>query len=1009
MRSLVAAALACLAPWSSVCGQERRVLDGTWELATGGTVDALRWEQAAAVPGAFEDVLGTAFDGVAWYRRKLPLGAMDRGSRVRVHFGAVATHAQVFCNGNLVGDHTGGWTPFHVEIGEACRFDGTDTLVVRVDEGVGHNTQGFLPELQPHFGGIWQPVALAVDRGPVVDRDGLFLFGFANQTLKVELPVLAGPANGPVVHRVELTLYDGARSLVRETLALPPDQRLQSVLQVRGVRLWSPASPSLHPVCIRLLAADGSELDRVERRVGFRDLRADGSRVLWNQQPLQVRGVLHWGYSPPHLAPPLQTAHWRRQLEEFRSLGFNLVKCCLWVPPPGFLELCDEIGMLVWQEYPTWHPRMDQAHRDELLREYEEFFRLDRNHPSVAFRSITCETGHGADLAVVKELFEACKASVPDTLVVDDSSWIGWQRVTDFWDEHPYGNNRWWPRRLADFQEHQRKAGVKPLLLGECMAGDTWFDLAAWDVRHQGERRWWAPLCLDDQRRFEGWVTGQFGADTLDSLYPLSLRHAMHMRKYQVETLRRTIPEAGYVVSVARDVTKCRMGLFDDLDRAKWAPEDWQWHRDTMLCLETPGDRRAFVERWGEGEVAVRVAHSGPGVLDGFVQGLGPEARVQVLPGTVSPPLATHASTPCGTVPERRRVTASLAAAQGQHRSTNSWDLWLLPRVAETVPPEVRVVDALDLETLDFLEAGGRVYLKVTGNRHSLRSAGMWYLRGAPFAPRHPLHAVLPVDMLVDLLHFDLDGERLVPWDQLVDQVDPVLAFWETHDLAEVRGHLFLFDTRVGKGRLLANCLDHDTDAGRHVMARCLQHLATGPAPQRELAPATVAAVRALLTEKKIELPSWSFRRDDADAGMAARWMDPATPVDGPEWRTLKAGSHWENQAEDLRHFTGTAWYRTDVVVPTDWRGLEAQLVCEGIDDSAVLWVNGREVARFGDPATRTTVWLQQVQASVGAALVPGAVNTIVLRVVDHAGAGGLWKPVFLTTGPTDGRRTLLQ
>ena len=1008
MQRTLRAALALLLPLAFLPGQERIPLDGTWRLAAGADPAALQWEREVVVPAPFEDALGTDFDGIAWYRRALPLRASHRGARIRVHFGAVATHATVQCNGTNVGEHLGGWTPFTVDVTDACRFDGTDELVVRVDERVGHNTQGFLPELQPHFGGIWQPVALAVDRGPVLDRDGLFLFGFANRTLRVEVPVLAGPVAAVPV-RVMVSVFDGSHVLASAMADVGANQRAALNLGVPAVRLWSPGTPSLHPVRIQLLDADGKELDAVERRVGFRDLRAEGTRLFWNQEPLQVRGILHWGYAPPHLAPPLALDHWRRQLEDFRSLGFNLVKCCLWVPPPGFLELCDEVGMLVWQEYPTWHPRIDQAHREELLREYGEFFRLDRSHPSVAFRSITCETGHGADLAVVKELYEACKAAVPDTLVVDDSSWIGWQRITDFWDEHPYGNNRWWPGRLAEFAKHQRTAGEKPLLLGECMAGDTWFDLAEWQRRDADAPRWWAPLCIADQPRFEAWVEQQFGRATLASLYPLSLRHAMHMRKYQVETLRRTLPDAGYVVSVARDVTKCRMGLYDDFDRLKWTAADWQWHRDTMLCLETPGDRRAFVERWGEGEVAVRVSHFGRGPLDGFVQGLGPEARVQVLPGSVSAPLATHASTPCGEIPERRRVTAMLAGAGGQQQTTNSWDLWLLPRIAEPPPADVRVVDRLDTATLDFLVAGGRVHLKVAGARHSLRSEPMWYLRGAPFAPKHAIHAVLPVDMLVDLLHFDLDGERLMPWAQLTDQVDPILAFWETHDLAEVRGHLFAFDTRVGKGRLLASCFDHETDAGRHVLQRCLQHLATGPEPQRALSDATLASLRSLLDEKKIELRDWRFRRDDRDEGVQGRWMDPAARTDGAEWRTLQAGSHWENQAEDLRHFTGTGWYRVDVVVPGDWAGHTARLVCEGIDDSAILWVNGREVARFGDPVTKTTVWLQQVQAEVASALVPGAVNTIVLRVTDHAGAGGLWKPVFLTTGPADASRYLLQ
>lgn len=69
------------------------------------------------------------------------------------------------------------------------------------------------------------------------------------------------------------------------------------------------------------------------------------------------------------------------------------MKFCLFVPPKKYLELCDELGMLAWVEYPTWHPKLDEKHLAELRQEYAEFFAFDCNHPSVILRSLTCETG----------------------------------------------------------------------------------------------------------------------------------------------------------------------------------------------------------------------------------------------------------------------------------------------------------------------------------------------------------------------------------------------------------------------------------------------------------------------------------------------------------------------------------------------------------------------------------------------------------------------------------------
>jgi len=345
-------------------------------------------------------------------------------------------------------------------------------------------------------------------------------------------------------------------------------------------------------------------------------------------------------------------------------------------------------------------------------------------------------------------------------------------------------------------------------------------------------------------------------------------------------------------------------------------------------------------------------------------------------------------------------------AAEGDLRADCA--VWLLPRADDAPPASVRIVEKLDLATLEHLEQGGRVLLRVEGQAGSLRSEGMWYLRGAPFAPPHPVHARLPAEMLIELQPFDLDGERVMPWNALGGEVDPILAFWETHDIPEVRAHLFAFDCRVGAGRLVASCFDHDSEAGRFVEGELLKHLAQGPAPRRALSAATIAGLRGLLAERRIELPVWRFRTDPDDAGRAARWFAPETDATTAEWRDLQAGSHWENQGADLEHYTGVAWYRVDVDIPEEWRGQSARAVFDGVDDSFELWLDGESIARFGDPATNTTIWLERQVAELGERLTPGR-HVLVLRVVDHAGAGGLWKPVFLTTGPAGAQGELLQ
>lgn len=991
----------CLPAVAATQDSARRIdLGGPWTLrAVAGTragkaltADDPAWRaRTAHVPAAFEHELGADFDGVVEYVREVDVERPRDAARLRLRFGAVMTHARVFFNGRELGEHLGGWTPFAFDLpGDAFRDEGPQQLRVLVDERVGHATQGFLPDISPHFGGIWQDVVLEVVPRGHVPSDALEL------ATRVE------------ANRRELTLRVAKRYVTRDfaveasligddaVLEVTPQEALEDGDDVlyrwnaAGAESWSPARPVTFEAIVTLRSA-ARAIGRAARRVAFCDIQGRGRHVLLNGREHCVRGILHWGYAPPFHAPLPPETYWLEELRFAKACGFDTIKACLWLPPPRFFELALREGLLVWVEYPAWHPDFSAKKRAELLAEYGEFFRADRAWPHVIARSLTCETGHSSDAGVVQALFDECKRVTRGGLVEDDSSWITWNRFHDFYDDHPYGNPVDWVGRLRGFDAYIREKGAKPFLLGEAIAGDTWVELERLEARI-GELRddagpWWRPHALGAMRAFEDDLEAAHGRAARARLVAASKDQALRLRKYQLEALRRELPSAGYVVSVMRDFKRARMGFFDDLGAPKWEPEAFAWHGERMLVLDDARPLRSL--RKGE------LASVAP--------------RLRVVAGAALEADSIAASVHIG---EAAAAAPQRVVVEGRHADlANSWTFWACPEVSTAVPDGVRVASGLDAATLDWVVGGGRLLL--LKGKGAMKSRGLWFLEGGPYAgTTHALFDRVPLAMVEELQAFDLHGPVFEDT-ELVRAFSTVLGYWDTHDEREtVRRYGLVLEASVGRGRILATTLGLDdapelpfaateamakapNPARAFVRAALLAHLAEGSEPARRLTVDWIDRLRAGLTSEVRELDgTWWLKPDPQRVGTKERWFE--APLEAEAWIASKASSHWE--AAGLPQYTGQAWYRRDFTPPPTWKpGEPLWLVCDGVDDSYEVFVNGRAVATHGDEARGETVWLVRTSTDIGPATQQG-VNRLALRVVDHVGAGGLHRPVRLQT-----------
>ncbi len=118
---------------------------------------------------------------------------------------------------------------------------------------------------------------------------------------------------------------------------------------------WSTKTPHLYNIEV-VLNNDSEYKDTFICKRGFRKISIEEEKILLNGERQYFRGILHWGYYPKEMTFTSDKEKIREEVTKLKKQGFNAVKFCLFIPDKYYFELCDELGILVWQELPLWLP-----------------------------------------------------------------------------------------------------------------------------------------------------------------------------------------------------------------------------------------------------------------------------------------------------------------------------------------------------------------------------------------------------------------------------------------------------------------------------------------------------------------------------------------------------------------------------------------------------------------------------------------------------------------------------
>jgi beta-galactosidase/beta-glucuronidase len=298
-----------------------------------------------------------------WYRRSFEIPDTWMGQSLLLHFGAVDWKAEVWINKKKAGEHTGGYYPFTFEISEYL-VDGENELVVSVwDPTDTYGQERGKQTLKPNgifytpVSGIWQTVWMepvptdyikSIKLTPDIDSEEISIGIEAvleNRDLEFEA----------IVYEKGKKITSG-KGRIADTIKL----------EIPNPRPWSPESPFLYDVKIRLIENE-IVLDEISSYFGMRKFSIEKDeegikRLFLNNEPLFQNGVLDQGYWPDGLYTAPTDEALEFDVKTTKKLGFNMTRKHIKVEPARWYYHCDRLGLIVWQDMISGGGGMNALH-----------------------------------------------------------------------------------------------------------------------------------------------------------------------------------------------------------------------------------------------------------------------------------------------------------------------------------------------------------------------------------------------------------------------------------------------------------------------------------------------------------------------------------------------------------------------------------------------------------------------------------------------------------------------
>lgn len=453
--------------------------------------DGLKESRKMWVPGCWESCPGLEnYRGIGQYQT-----AFEAEGNVRIVFKGVSHFAKVYIDDVLVGEHYGSYTPFEV-YGKDLHF-GVHNLRVEVDNSFSEKYALDIPNDYYSYGGISRGVGLEflpdvflqwIHVTPLQEQNGVW---------DVKVEVMCANLSEQEQH-FDLDVQIPNEALVEKDCVLPVHEERVYTFETKmeHAQSWSPEHPVLYMVTARI-RKDGVVTDDLVDRFGLRLVRVEGNQILLNGKALRIKGFCRHEDHPEY-GCALPAAEMQRDLQLMKDMGANSVRTSHYPNDERFLDYCDELGILVWEENHARGLEVEQMQNplfeEQCEKVISEMITAHYNHPSIYIWGILNECGSETEYGRMCYKAQYKKIASLDKSRPYSSASCKYEKdicqdleMVCSWNMYPY----WYEEDTATqrltklhewLQQSQRGAG-KPLLVTEIGAGGIYgFRSVAQDV-----------------------------------------------------------------------------------------------------------------------------------------------------------------------------------------------------------------------------------------------------------------------------------------------------------------------------------------------------------------------------------------------------------------------------------------------------------------------------------------------------------------------------------------------